>query len=200
MDTVVARRDPEAARRRILDSAAEHFSRHGPEGARVDAIAAAARVNKRMLYHYFGDKEALFQAVLDDRAARYGGTQSAERSQMPSALDPTTARLLVWAAGRGPGGEAAANVEPWVTLARRLAEAQGQGRLRDDIQAGSAAMLYLAVAALPALLPDHALAIMGSADESVMLADVRKLLSPTLSSDGSSRRPRVRMQPQVRPR
>ena len=200
MDTYGVRRDPEAARRRILDSAAEQFSRHGPDGARVDAIAAAARVNKRMLYHYFGDKEALFQAVLDDRAARYGGTQGAEPSRMPFAWDPTTARLLVWAAGQGSGGEAPANVERWVTIVRQLAEAQGHGWLRDDIEAGSAAMLYLAVAALPALLPDHVRAIMDSADDSVLQDDVRKLLSPTPSPDGGSRRPRVRMQPQVLPR
>jgi AcrR family transcriptional regulator len=37
---------------------------HGFAGARVDAIARRAGINKRMLYHYFGDKEALFRAVL----------------------------------------------------------------------------------------------------------------------------------------
>ncbi len=200
MDTIGARRDPEAARRRILDAAAEHFSLHGPEGARVDAIAADARVNKRMLYHYFGDKEALFQAVLDDRTVGHSITEQAEPLQMPTAWDPITARLLVWVAGQDPGGPATPNVERWVALTRQLAQAQADGRLRDDIEAGTAALLYLGVAALPALLPDHARAMVGSPEFSVFQDDVRKLLSPVPPSRSASMRPRVRMQPTVRPR
>lgn len=58
-------RDPERTRAAILDAATQEFSAHGLEGARVDAIAERAGVNKRMLYHYFGDKDALFLAVLE---------------------------------------------------------------------------------------------------------------------------------------
>jgi AcrR family transcriptional regulator len=200
MDTNIVRRDPEGTRRRILDASAEHFSLHGPEGARVDAIAAAAGVNKRMLYHYFGDKEGLFQAALDDRAARFGGAADVENSRNTSGWDATTARLLVWAAGMEPEGEPAANVEQWAALAAQLADEQQRGRVRDDIEAGSAAMLYLAAAVLPALLPAHVRAIVGSADTSAFQDDVRKLVSPPTVSGGGSLRPRVRMQPQVRPR
>ncbi|HSD42292.1 MAG: TetR/AcrR family transcriptional regulator [Bacteroidota bacterium] len=50
---------------RILDAALREFARHGLGGARVDRIAARADANKRMLYYYFGDKEALFLAVLE---------------------------------------------------------------------------------------------------------------------------------------
>lgn len=58
---------PEAAhsRRRILGAARDEFARHGLGGARVDRIAAAAGINKRMLYHYIGNKDALFSAVLE---------------------------------------------------------------------------------------------------------------------------------------
>ncbi len=194
MDTNGLRRDPEGARRRILDSAAEHFSRHGPDGARVDAIAAAARVNKRMLYHYFGDKQALFRAVLDDRAARPGGTGNT------SGWDTTTARLLVWAAGLDPVGATPGNLEQWTALARHLGDEQDRGRLRNDIRAGTAAMLYLALAALPALLPAHVRAILGSNDAAMLQGDLRKLLNPPAELHGGRGRPRVRMQPQVRPR
>lgn len=52
------------ARERILDAAERAFSEHGLAGARVAAIAAAADVNKAMLYYYFGSKDGLYEAVL----------------------------------------------------------------------------------------------------------------------------------------
>jgi len=58
-------RDPERTRARILDAATGEFARYGLAGARVDRIADSAGANKRMLYYYFGDKNALFAAVLE---------------------------------------------------------------------------------------------------------------------------------------
>src|SRR5215213_5158789 len=58
-------RDPERTRAAILSAATEEFTANGLTGARVDAIAKRARVNKRMIYHYFGDKEGLYLAVLE---------------------------------------------------------------------------------------------------------------------------------------
>ena len=60
-----SRRNPEASRRRILAAATETFAALGLDGARVDDIAERAGINKRMLYHYFGNKDDLFGAVLD---------------------------------------------------------------------------------------------------------------------------------------
>jgi TetR/AcrR family transcriptional regulator len=57
-------RNPERSRERILVAALKEFAAKGFAGARVDAIARRANINKRMLYHYFGDKEELFKAVL----------------------------------------------------------------------------------------------------------------------------------------
>ncbi|MBK9675781.1 MAG: TetR family transcriptional regulator [Betaproteobacteria bacterium] len=59
----------------ILAAATAEFARHGLAGARVDRIAAAAGTNKRMLYYYFGNKEALFSAVLE---AAYADIRAAE--------------------------------------------------------------------------------------------------------------------------
>ena len=50
-------------------AATGEFARYGLGGARVDRIAARAGANKRMLYYYFGNKEALFLAVLEARYA-----------------------------------------------------------------------------------------------------------------------------------
>lgn len=56
---------PEQSRAAILQAAVREFSREGVAGARIDAIARSARVNKALLYYYFKDKDALYSAVLD---------------------------------------------------------------------------------------------------------------------------------------
>ncbi|MDA1099478.1 MAG: TetR/AcrR family transcriptional regulator [Proteobacteria bacterium] len=60
-----SKRDPESVRQRILQAALAEFSDKGLGGARVDVIAQRADANKRMLYHYFGNKDDLFLAVLE---------------------------------------------------------------------------------------------------------------------------------------
>jgi TetR/AcrR family transcriptional regulator len=59
------RRDPAATRRKLLTAARREFASRGLAGARVDDIAARAGVNKQLVYHYFGDKDALYLAVLE---------------------------------------------------------------------------------------------------------------------------------------
>jgi TetR/AcrR family transcriptional regulator len=60
-----SRGQPEESRAAILQAAAQEFAEHGIAGARTDAIAREARVNKALLYYYFKDKETLYGAVLD---------------------------------------------------------------------------------------------------------------------------------------
>src|SRR5579862_7643656 len=60
-----SRGQPEESRAAILSAAAQEFAEHGIAGARTDAIARAAGVNKALLYYYFKDKDALYEAVLD---------------------------------------------------------------------------------------------------------------------------------------
>ena len=59
-------RNPALTKRDILMAAREEFCEFGLDGARVDRIATGAAANKRLLYHYFGNKEALYAAVLLD--------------------------------------------------------------------------------------------------------------------------------------
>ena len=63
-------RNPERSRERILQAAFEEFAAEGFAGARVDSIARRAEINKRMLYHYFGDKQTLFREVLRRKMAQ----------------------------------------------------------------------------------------------------------------------------------
>src|SRR5258708_8129007 len=62
--TASRRRDPATTRKKLLTAARREFSRNGLAGARVDEIAARAGVNKQLVYHYFGDKDPLYLAVL----------------------------------------------------------------------------------------------------------------------------------------
>jgi TetR/AcrR family transcriptional regulator len=59
------RRDPVATRNKLLTAARHEFAMNGLAGARVDEIALRAGVNKQLVYHYFGDKDALYLAVLE---------------------------------------------------------------------------------------------------------------------------------------
>jgi AcrR family transcriptional regulator len=88
-------RDPDATRLRILNAAKSEFARKGLGGARVDDIASRAKINKRMLYHYFGNKEELFQRTLEDA---YGSFRKAEAELMIEQDEPISAlrRLMTF--------------------------------------------------------------------------------------------------------
>ena len=60
-----SRGKPEETREAILKAALKEFAQEGLAGARTDAIARSAGVNKALLYYYFDDKETLYGAVLD---------------------------------------------------------------------------------------------------------------------------------------
>lgn len=78
-------RDPERTRAAILRAATAEITAKGLTGARVDAIAERAGVNKRMLYHYFGDKQGLYLAVLEHT---YAAIRTAEIGLNLGELDP----------------------------------------------------------------------------------------------------------------
>ncbi len=66
-----APREREKTRAAILAAAERAFAAQGLEGARTDAIAADAGVNKALLYYYFGSKERLYYAVLEDHLKEF---------------------------------------------------------------------------------------------------------------------------------
>ena len=87
------RRNAERTRAEILAAATKEFSERGLNGARVDAIAARTRTNKRMLYYYFKSKRQLFRAVLEDA---YRRIREAEQQLRLDDLPPLAAmRRLV---------------------------------------------------------------------------------------------------------
>lgn len=87
-ETRQAKRDPEGVRRDILSVAMEEFSQNGLSGARIDEIAARTRTSKRMIYYYFGDKEGLYQRVLEEA---YGKVRGGESGLDLDGLEPVEA-------------------------------------------------------------------------------------------------------------
>jgi AcrR family transcriptional regulator len=88
-------RDPQTTSASILAAAVKEFSEMGYGGARINTIAARAKINKRMLYHYFGGKDALYLAVLE---GAYVSIRSAENRLQLADLDPVEGmrRLIVF--------------------------------------------------------------------------------------------------------
>jgi len=62
--------DPERTKANILQVAAAEFAEKGLAGARIDEIAALTQTSKRMIYYYFGSKEGLYLAVLEESYRR----------------------------------------------------------------------------------------------------------------------------------
>ena len=59
-------RNAEASRQKVWNAAADEFAARGFDGAKVDRIAATARVNKAMIYYHFASKARLYNAILHD--------------------------------------------------------------------------------------------------------------------------------------
>ena len=85
--------DPEGTKRNIVEVATREFASKGYSGARVDAIAERTRTSKRMIYYYFGGKEGLYLAVLEEA---YGSIRRIEATLDLEHLPPEEAlRTLV---------------------------------------------------------------------------------------------------------
>lgn len=85
-------------RERILEAAISAFSDKGYSGARIDEIARRAGANKRMIYHYFGNKDDLFRHVLE---RTYDDIRAREAELHLDDLDPETGmrRLIEFSFG-----------------------------------------------------------------------------------------------------
>jgi len=81
-------RDPLETQRKILAAAKSEFAKVGLGGARIEAIALKATVNKRMIYEYFHGKDELFQAVLEDA---WSDIRDAEKKLELDLLSPAEA-------------------------------------------------------------------------------------------------------------
>jgi AcrR family transcriptional regulator len=65
-----------ATRENILRAATKVFAKHGFAGGRIEQISKAAKSYDRMIYYYFGSKEALFVAVLEEMYRRFNEAEA----------------------------------------------------------------------------------------------------------------------------
>ena len=142
--------NPQASRARILEAAFEEFATHGLAGARVDRIAANAGLNKRMIYHYFGSKDGLFEALL--------GWRLAEVRDHEAVAD---VRLAFWEAAEGKIVDQGARRAAWERRVAKLAAEQRNGRLPQDLDASELTLAMLAIAWFPLAFPQYAKMITG---------------------------------------
>lgn len=171
----VAARDPERTRRRILDAALKEFAIRGFAGARVNAIARRAKANKRMLYHYFGDKEGLFRAVLRDKMGERMNrveTQAVKDGQVMSApvwfkqncLDSDWVRLLAWESLQAVK-DTLLDEKDRRSNAQRVAslikQKQKAGGLRADVPAEYLQLAKISLSMFPLAMPQAARLITG---------------------------------------
>jgi TetR/AcrR family transcriptional regulator len=175
---LTVQRDPERTQRRILAAAEKEFSAKGFAGARVDAIARRARVNKRMLYHYFGKKEGLFREILRRKMTQPDSpfrTPELDDSSLgdrwvhfyeTSARNVDFFRLLEWealSAGERPvlgEEERRADEEDGVA---RVRHSQDAGRLPADLDPAHLLLTFVAINAFPVAFPQMARLITGLA-------------------------------------
>jgi TetR/AcrR family transcriptional regulator len=155
--------DSSNRRDRILAAAGREFAAHGFSGARVDRIAALARVNKQLLFHYFHSKAGLYQAAivagLDQAQIRlppHGQPgerlrQLVEELQRVSADSPALLPLRSDVQGAGDVTDAAAcGADDWYaralgTARQVLEDGQRSGHFRDDLDPVPIAELVVSV-------------------------------------------------------
>jgi len=162
----VTRRDSRGA---ILSAAQTEFAERGFAGARVDRIAAAAGLNKQLIYYYFGSKAGLHAAVAAWSPLRTGdegdGTGTATEG-LRGAIDdliaslvsrPDMVSLLV---DRGASADARGRAGEWLRtteeeLAEKVSTGQGLGYFRDDVDPRGIARQALVLCAGYLALSSH---------------------------------------------
>lgn len=153
-------RDVEQTKRRIREAAIAEFAEHGEHGTTVDRIAARAGVNRERIYHYFGDKAALFGAVVREEVEKVAeGIPSrieriedfgeiAGRNFDYHQAHPDLARLVVWE-GLADTGAVADEIRRsplYKSKVETLAAAQREGLIDDAIDPDHLMFLFIALA------------------------------------------------------
>jgi AcrR family transcriptional regulator len=172
----MAPRDPEATKAKLLEAARHEFSAKGIAGARVDAIAARAGVNKQLVYYHFGSKDGLYRELLHQRLAR--------PRDLPEGANPTTGerlaaaaadlaaerdyvRLLMWEAlEAGPDGEVGeedARREVYDALLDSVRAAQATGEVDPDLDPAQVLLSRIGQVLFPVAFPQLTRLITGMA-------------------------------------
>jgi AcrR family transcriptional regulator len=127
--------DPERTRASVFAAGVAEFAAHGLAGARVDRIARNAGVDKKAIYLYFGDKRALFEAVLAHELSRLAEAVPLEPGDLPGYVrrlfdyhrqHPEYLRLMQWEALEFTAGEVPGEPGRSAHYRRRVAALSGE--------------------------------------------------------------------------
>ena len=168
-------RNPDRTRSRILAAAAGEFAAKGQAGARVDAIAHRAGSNKRMLYHYFTDKEGLYRAVLrtkiTERRTQFEAAPGDPEENLPFRFelmcrDQEWIRLLGWEALENKGGRVQEEQFRRKGLLRALERLRGHqvaGKLTTDHDRRHLLLAKISLTMFPIAFPNLTRLVTGTA-------------------------------------
>jgi AcrR family transcriptional regulator len=167
-------RDADATRQRLIDAARAEFARYGIAGARVDRIAVNAESNKAQIYHYYGSKDALFDAVWEDLVTQITEQAPIDVDDLPGyaarlsdwyAEHPEIPRLISWQrlerSDDSPHAYAVASTQD---KAGDIAMAQADGRVSDRYDAGVLLGLIIHLAAFWTTSNPDVLAVMDTSN------------------------------------
>ena len=166
-------RDLNRTRDKIFAAALTEFSAKGFAGARVDAIASRARVNKRMLYYCFGTKQDLYREVLRRKISQRVDLIESTPDSFADALlhlyklggtDRDFTRLMEWEAIDNGGGKLIAETERrelFEKAVARLRRAQREGFLPKQIDLTQLFISMLALVIFPMVMPQMVRLISG---------------------------------------
>jgi len=169
----VVERNPERTRSRILSAALKEFAAKGFAGARVDAIARRAAINKRMLYHYFGDKEGLFRAVLRRKIAErqaWAENLSGDPAESltfwfeATCKDTDWVRLLEWEALQNDGDHVIDEKQRLAAVAlglKRIRQRQARGQIASEFDPRHVMLAMRSLTMFPVAFPQLTKLIMG---------------------------------------
>lgn len=185
--------DSPELKRQIIDAAAEAFSRSGYDGARIERIAKEAGCTRALVYFYFKDKAALFEAVLNDTVER----RTTQMEGLPASLadglaywfganmaEPRRIRLVMQEAlsGRTMASKRARYLEEQLKIVELF---QQGGLLRRDLAPRKLLLIILALTSFPACLPAVSGAVLDVASRdalveewSACLRQIAKILEP----------------------
>ena len=169
-------RDPQRTRDRILAAALAEFSTEGFAGARVARIARRAKINKRMLYHYFGNKEDLFREIFDRKLQERAGWITQAPAELGASLaywfqmaceDSDWIRLIQWEALAAGDAPVIREAERQASLARALDDLrarQRRGLVPGDLDAGHLLLTILGVLTYPLAFPQVTRMVTGKSE------------------------------------
>ena len=182
----VVARDPQRTRERILAAALAEFSEKGLAGARVDGIARRARVNKRMLYHYFGNKDVLFREIMKRKLEQRAGWAAASPDNPGETLtywfrlaceDADWVRLIEWealAVGDGPVLSEAERRRAFATGVQKVRTLQAKGLLPRDLDAGHLLLAFMGLTTFPLAFPQITRLVTGMSPRGARFRDARR--------------------------